>query len=99
MDATTKRPRPLLRALPLRYVLTLYLREVGTASVSELVIALERDGYEVAGRPSKVVSDALRWEIGKGRVIRVGRGRYQTGTIPRSTLGWIQRRVQRLDER
>jgi hypothetical protein len=30
-----------------------------------LVEALERHGVDVPGRPSKTISDALRWEIRK----------------------------------
>jgi hypothetical protein len=39
-------------------------------TVAEMVVALRRLGVVVPGRERKTVSDALRWEIGKGRVRR-----------------------------
>ena len=83
----------------LRYVLTIELLEAGELSVSALVDRLAGKGFQVAGRPSKTVSDALRWEIGHGRVVRVGRGRYATGRIPRTTVAWIRRHVEALRSR
>nr|WP_234781395.1 hypothetical protein [Mycobacterium tuberculosis] len=50
-------------------------------------------GFGVRGRASKVVSEALRWEIGRDRVYRLGRGRYGPGYIPRSTEYRIHQRV------
>lgn len=54
-------------------------------TVAELVTELHRWGFTVAGRPSKTVSDTLRWEVRRDRVRRRGRGRYQPGPMPRST--------------
>lgn len=85
-----------LRGRNLRYVLTLSLFDRGERSVAELVRLLDADGWVVAGRPSKAVSDALRWEIGRGRVVRLGRGRYGPGTMPRQTHAWIRARVRSL---
>ena len=84
----------LLRAIELRYVLSLYLWELGPLTVSDLVRLLTDEGFAVDGRPSKVISDALRWEIGRARVQRVGRGRYEPGRIPRGTAHRIRRRVE-----
>jgi len=72
--------------LPLRYLLTLHLLADGPLTVAELVERLEVDGIRLLGRPGKVVSDSLRWEIGRRRVVRVGRGRYAAGVVPRQTL-------------
>jgi hypothetical protein len=83
-----------LSGLILRYVLTHYVHRLREATVADLVGCLERDGLRVAGRPSKVVSDALRWEIKRGRVVRVGRGRYVAGYLPRGTENRIQRRYR-----
>jgi len=80
----------------LRWVLTVYLFEGRTMSVQALVRALEDDGFAVLGRPSKVVSDALRWEIRRGRVVRLGRGRYAAGRMPKQTLSWRRARVREL---
>ncbi len=61
----------------LRYLLTAYLFDHGGSTIDELVDALTYHGFHTVGRPSKAVSDALRWEMGQGRVIRLRRGRYR----------------------
>ena len=86
-------PPRVLRATELRYVLTRILQLNGPSSVADVVAELHRWGFIVAGRPSKTVSDALRWEIGRGRVFRTGRGRYRAGWAPRSTEHRIIQRV------
>ena len=86
----------ILRGTDLRYVLTRILQLYGPCSVSELVSRLHSWGFAVEGRPSKTVSDALRWEIAHGRVCRRGRGRYLSASAPRSTEYRIIRRVQAL---
>lgn len=53
-------------------------------------------GFDLGPRPSKRVSDALRWEIARGRVLRTGWGRYAPGTAPRQTRAWIRDRVHLL---
>lgn len=65
-----------------------------TMTVPDLVHALARRGVTVHGRASKTVSDALRWEVEHGRVVRLGRGRYRAGRIPRSTMWWLARQVE-----
>jgi hypothetical protein len=82
-----------LRAIELRYVLTMQLAQHGRATVKQLVDALTSQGFVLAGRPSKAVSDALRWEIGRGRVYRLRRGLYGPGSMPRSTEYRILKRV------
>ena len=64
-----------VRGIELRYLLTTHLFDHGPATVEELVEALTYQGFDIGGRASKSVSDALRWEIGRGRAIRVRRGR------------------------
>jgi hypothetical protein len=71
----------------LRLVLTQTLLDRGPLSTAQLVASLESRGFELAGRASKTVSDALRWEVGRGRVRRLGRGRYGPGTMSR-TMAW-----------
>jgi hypothetical protein len=88
----------LLRGIELRYVLTMYLFQHGPQSVDNLVEALDLHGFTVAGRPSKAVSDALRWEITHGRVFRIKHGRYRPAWMPRSTEYRIHRRVLALHE-
>jgi hypothetical protein len=85
--------QPLLRGIELRYVLTMHLAVHGPATVAELIDVVGYHGFRVQGRPSKAVSDALRWEIDHGRVHRLGRGRYGPASIPRSTEYRIHQRV------
>jgi hypothetical protein len=79
----------------LRYVLTRYIQQ-GHNTVSALARQLAADGYTVWGRASKVISDALRWEIRNGRVRRLRRGVYTIGTIPRTTSHRIATRARAL---
>jgi hypothetical protein len=80
----------------LRYRLCLLVRDAGRpVSVNELVEWLDESGLTVGGRTSKTVSDALRWEIAHGRVVRVGRSMYAPGAIPPSTLWSIRRWLER----
>ena len=83
-----------LYGIELRYVLTDVIASAPQRvwTVADLVRVLERTGFEVVGRPSKVVSDHLRAEVNRGRVVRVGRGRYRMGVIP----GGTRRRIRRV---
>lgn len=84
----------------LRYVLTLTLFQAGRPmSVADLAAALAVAGFEVNGRASKTISDSLRWEIGRGRVVRLTRSRYVTGKIPTSTRYWIRSHVREMQQR
>lgn len=84
----------------LRYLLTSYLLETRTAlRLRDLVRFCTQDGVTFAGRPSKAVSDALRWEIGRGRVVRLGRGIYVLGDMPRSTKSRVMSSSRRTRER
>jgi hypothetical protein len=85
-----------VRGVELLYLLTTYLYDHGPATVEELVDALTYQGFDVGGRASKAVSDALRWEIAHGRVIRLGRGRYRPAWMPRATEYRIDQRVKAL---
>jgi hypothetical protein len=82
-----------LKGIELRYVLTMHLAHHGRATIAEMVDALRRQGFCIRGRASKSVSDALRWEIGRGRVRRLGRGVYGPTYIPRATEYRIHQRV------
>lgn len=85
---------PILWGRQFRYLLTLHLVDAGRPlTVAELVRRVEGDGFAVSGRLSKVVSDALRWEVRRGRVVRLGRGEYGVGRIPRSTLHRMRQRI------
>jgi hypothetical protein len=87
-----------LRGVELRYALTLYLFQHGPQTVADLIDALNYQGFAIPGRASKVVSDALRREISHGRVLRLKRGRYGPGEMPRATEYRIHQRVLALRE-
>jgi hypothetical protein len=87
-----------LHGIELRYVLTLHLFQHGQATVTELIEVLGWHGFCIRGRPSKAVSDALRWEIGRGRVRRLRRGLYGPAYIPHATEYRIINRVRALRE-
>jgi hypothetical protein len=82
-----------LQGLELRYVLTMYLVQHGPTTVKELIDAIRWQGFDVDGRASKQVSDALRWERRRGRVRRLARGLYGPGSVPRATEYRIHQRV------
>jgi hypothetical protein len=85
-----------LRGIELRYALTEFLFQHGAKTVAELIEALDYQSFEIPGRASKVVSDALRHEIARGRVVRLKRGRYGPGDMPRATEHRIHQRVMNL---
>ncbi len=77
---------PPLRGRALRFVLVDELMRHQEMTVAQLVTALvHRAGFDLGGRASKIISDALRWETRRGRVTRVGRGRYRFSHAARST--------------
>ena len=82
-----------LQGIELRYALTLYLLQHGPATVDELIKAMKWQGFDIGGRASKQVSDALRWERRRGRVRRLARGLYGPGYVPRATEYRIHQRV------
>lgn len=88
----TSTTAPTIRGLPLRRLLTTILADDrGTLDVAELARRCEMVGVEWGDRrASKVISDALRWEIGWGRVGRAGRGRYRFVGAPRTTMRRIR---------
>ena len=59
-------------------------------SVAEMVVALANHGYNLAGRASKIISDALRWELARERVQRLRRGVYRHRSAPTSTARRIR---------
>jgi hypothetical protein len=82
-----------IRGIELRYALTIYLMDHGRASINEMIEDLRARNFSVRGRPSKAISDGLRWEIERGRVNHLGRGRYGPAGMPRSTEYRIRNRV------
>ena len=85
-DGPAPPPVPPLRGRALRFVLVDELMRHEELTVAELVTAVvHRCGFDLGGRASKIISDALRWETRRGRVRRVGRGRYRFSHTARST--------------
>jgi hypothetical protein len=82
-----------LQGIELRYVLTMYRLKHGPTTVDELIDAIRWQGFDVSGRASKQISDALRWERRRGRVRRLGRGVYGLGSVPHATEHRIHQRV------
>ena len=84
-----------LRGRALRFVLVNELMGQTSKTVAELVTATRRYGFRLGGRASKVISDALRWEVRRGRVLRLSRGVYCYHRAPPSTA----RRIRLLAKR
>lgn len=83
-----------VRGLELRSLLVLVLLDRGgPVSVSELSEAVGRSGFAVRGRPSKQIADALRWEVARGRVVRLERGMYAAGHVAKVTRHRMRGRV------
>lgn len=73
-------------ALNNRYALLIALEPQGSIHpVSELVDHLRGLGVNLGPLPSKSVSNLLRAERARGRVERVGWGKYRLGYLPRTT--------------
>ena len=66
----------------------------GVVSVAELVDGLDTPSYGYAGRASKTISDALRWEVRNGRLRRLGRGCYALGRLSRSAKYRMRNRLR-----
>lgn len=81
-----------VRGRALRFVLVDELMAVPEMSVAQLAAAVAEHGFTLGGRASKVISDALRWEVRRGRVVRLRRGWYAFRRAPASTA----RRIRRL---
>lgn len=80
----------MLRGRALRFVLVDELMRRPEATVADLVAAVAAAGFDLRGRASKVISDALRWEVRRGRIERRGRGIYRYRSAPRSTARRIR---------
>src|SRR4051812_49717771 len=74
---STMETRHVLQGIELRYACTMYLLQHGPTTVDEVIKALEWQGFEIRGRASKKVSDALRWERRGGRGGRPARGPFR----------------------
>ena len=81
---------PRLYGRALRMVLVDLLATHHTMTMAQLVAQVAAGGYPIEGRLSKTISDALRWEVARGRVVRVSRGVYRIGTTPTTTARRIR---------
>ncbi|MFP5254791.1 MAG: hypothetical protein ACLGI8_02965 [Acidimicrobiia bacterium] len=78
----------------LRYAAAVLLHEAQrTMALDELAAALARRGHSTSGDARKAISDALRWELHRGRAVRVRRGSYRSRGLARSTLRWMRAQV------
>ena len=66
--AAVREERLRLRGRALRFVLVNELARHGTLTVAEMVTIVRRYRFDLGGRESKIISDALRWELTRGRV-------------------------------
>ena len=62
--------RLILRGVELRYVITDHLFRHGPQTIPDILDDLAYHGFEVPSPASKTVSDALRWEVRRGRLRR-----------------------------
>jgi len=86
--------RPVVQGRELRWLLLVVLLDRRRPmQVAELVAAVERSGFALAGRPNKTVADALRCEVKRGRVVRRGRGLYAVGYVAKVTNHRMRGRV------
>ncbi len=78
-----------------RYVLLCAMaREPGRVfTTAELGALLDVAIGEMGRAPGRKASDALRMPVGRGWVVRVGRGRYRFGVMPPTSLRRAQRWV------
>jgi len=79
----------------LRYVLLSILEERREpTSVAELTDQLRLLQVPVAPPANKTISDALRAQLSRGRVVRQRRGVYLFGAMPDSTRYYVRSRAQ-----
>ena len=83
---------PPLRGRGLRWVLLDELKHHTELTVATMARILADHGFDLGpGRASKIISDALRWEVRRGRIARPARGVYRwigatTATSRRITI-------------
>lgn len=96
ITSTLPTVRPCLAGRDLRYFLAIALTDRGPATTAELVAAVDAAGFALRGRSSKTVADAIRWEVARGRIVRLGRARYAPGHLPKTTAWRMRRRLRDL---
>ena len=95
--AAANSPRE-IRGRELRYELFgLITRSPRGISVPALIIGLRQIGFVAPDPANKSIADALRWEVRRGRVVRLERGRYAKGhmTAAAGRARWARFKVRR----
>ena len=90
MSVDSRRVEVPLRGRGLRFLLVDELAKRDSMTVAEMVVMVRRYGFDLGGRESKIISDALRWELARGRVVKLARGVYRYGKVPISTARRIR---------
>ena len=95
-DQSARIPGAILRGGAVPYLARVAPRD---ASVTELLGHLSNLGFRFDAispydRPSKRLSDALRWSERRGFIERTSRGRYRYVHVPRTTLWRMQDRCK-----
>jgi hypothetical protein len=86
-----------MRSLHIRYlVIDALMRSPNPLSLNDLATALACNGHDLGPTPNKVISDLLRTELARGRVVRVERGVYRVGAVPASTAYRIRSVARKL---
>ncbi len=81
-----------MRHIADRYILLEAMMRARTPmSIAELVETLESRGVQTGPSANKWVSDLLRSDLRRGRVVRVSRGLYGLGVMPPSTASYKRR--------
>lgn len=89
---------PPLGGIDLRHALLIVLdrRRPEPSTIAEMLHDLRGLGlFPAAIGAPKTVSDALRWEVKRGRVVKVHRGLYRIGHLPETTRWRALRRIER----
>ena len=95
-DNSSRIPGPVLRGGVVPFLKRIAPHD---ASIEELLshlshLGLRFDALSPQDRPSKRLSDALRWSERRGFIERTGRGRYRYVHVPRTTLWRMQDRCK-----
>ena len=86
--------RPVLTGRRLRCAAAVLLHEAQrTMTLDELADHLGAWNCGTVGDVRKAISDALRWELHRGRAVRVRRGQYRSCGLAPSTLRWMRAQV------
>lgn len=83
-----------LRGYDLRYLITSLVLAEGASTTASLRGRLIDLGVDLGADPRRRLYGALRSEVRKGRLVRVGPATYGIDDMPRSTRDWVLRRAR-----